>query len=398
MSYRELERRYGFEVYTKRDVTLVRGEGATVWDDMGREYIDCAAGIGVASVGHANAAVAAAIAAQADTLMTCPGSFYNDVRARFLEKLVGIAPKGLSRAFLCNSGTESIEAAIKFARFTTGRTDFVSCMRGFHGRTLGSLSATFKKEYREPFAPIVPGFSYVPFNDLDKMAGAVTDRTAAVIVELVQGEGGIRVADAEFVRNLRGLCDERGVLLIVDEVQTGFCRTGRMFACEHFALVPDIMCLAKAMAGGMPIGATLCSERVRAPVGRHGTTFGGNPLACAAALAAIGFMEEQALWEQAAEKGDYFVRRLAPSLPGTVREIRHLGLMVGIELKEKATPYLAALLDRGVIALSAGPTVIRLLPPLVISYEQLDAVARLLGDVMRPGAARPAVASEGIPK
>ncbi len=369
-----------------------------MWDDMGREYIDCAAGIGVASVGHANAAVAAAIAAQADTLITCPGSFYNDVRARFLEKLIGIAPKGLSRAFLCNSGTESIEAAIKFARFTTGRTDFVSCMRGFHGRTLGSLSATFKKEYREPFAPIVPGFSYVPFNDLEKMAGAVTDRTAAVIVELVQGEGGIRVADAEFVRKLRGLCDERGVLLIVDEVQTGFCRTGRMFACEHFALVPDIMCLAKAMAGGMPIGATLCSERVRAPVGRHGTTFGGNPLACAAALAAIGFMEEQALWEQAAEKGDYFVRRLAPSLPGTVREIRHLGLMVGIELKEKATPYLAALLDRGVIALSAGPTVIRLLPPLVISYEQLDAVARLLGDVMRAGAARPAIASKGTPQ
>lgn len=398
MSYRELERRYGFEVYTKRDVTLVRGEGATVWDDMGREYIDCAAGIGVASVGHANGKVAAAIAAQADTLITCPGSFYNDVRARFLEKLIGIAPKGLSRAFLCNSGTESIEAAIKFARFTTGRTDFVSCMRGFHGRTLGSLSATFKKEYREPFAPVVPGFSYVPFNDLEKMAAAVTDRTAAVIVELVQGEGGIRVADAEFVRKLRGLCDERGVLLIVDEVQTGFCRTGRMFACEHFALVPDIMCLAKAMAGGMPIGATLCSERVRAPVGRHGTTFGGNPLACAAALAAIGFMEEQALWEQAAEKGDYFVRRLAPSLTGTVREIRHLGLMIGIELKEKATPYLAALLDRGVIALSAGPTVIRLLPPLVISYEQLDAVARLLADVMRAGAARPATASEEIPR
>ncbi len=398
MSYRELERRYGFEVYTKRDVTLVRGEGATVWDDMGREYIDCAAGIGVASVGHANGKVAAAIAAQADTLITCPGSFYNDVRARFLEKLIGIAPKGLSRAFLCNSGTESIEAAIKFARFTTGRTDFVSCMRGFHGRTLGSLSATFKKEYREPFAPVVPGFSYVPFNDLEKMAAAVTDRTAAVIVELVQGEGGIRVADAEFVRKLRGLCDERGVLLIVDEVQTGFCRTGRMFACEHFALVPDIMCLAKAMAGGMPIGATLCSERVRAPVGRHGTTFGGNPLACAAALAAIGFMEEQALWEQAAEKGDYFVRRLAPSLTGTVREIRHLGLMIGIELKEKATPYLAALLDRGVIALSAGPTVIRLLPPLVISYEQLDAVARLLADVMRAGAARSATASEEIPR
>ncbi len=195
MSYREIERSHAFEVYPKREITIVRGKGATLWDDQGNEYIDCAAGIGVANVGHANEAVAAALSQQARVLVTCPGIFYNDVRARLLERLVALSPEGLSRAFLCNSGTESVEAALKFARFTTGRTEFVSCMRGFHGRTLGSLSATFKKEYRESFEPLVPGFSYAPFNNLEKLQALVNERTAAVIVELVQGEGGVRIAE-----------------------------------------------------------------------------------------------------------------------------------------------------------------------------------------------------------
>ena len=245
MSSRETEQRYGLEVYPKRDITVVKGKGAEVWDDRGRRYIDCVAGIGVASVGHANPAVAEALAEQARTLVTCPGIFYNDVRARLLEKLASVAPGGLTRGFLCNSGAEAVEAAIKFARLTTGRTGIVSAMRGFHGRTLGALSATFKKEYRDVFKPLVPGFSFVPFNNPDKLRDSVGADTAAVIVEPVQGEGGIRPASAAFLRAAREVCDETGALLVFDEIQTGFCRTGRMFACERYDVVPDMLCLAQ---------------------------------------------------------------------------------------------------------------------------------------------------------
>lgn len=379
---RATERAHGLEVYPKRDITVVRGRGAEVWDDNGRRYIDCVAGIGVASVGHANPAVAGAVAEQAQTLVTCPGIFYNDARARLLEKLAEVAPKGLSRAFLCNSGTEAIEAAFKFARIVTGRVGVVSTVRGFHGRTLGALSATYRKEYRERFEPLVPGFSFVPFNNAEKLRAAVSEDMAAVVLEPVQGEGGIRPASAEFVRAAREACDATGALLIFDEIQTGFCRTGRMFACEHYELTPDILCLAKAMGGGVPIGAVLGVDRVRPPVGKHGTTFGGNPLACAAALAAIRFMEDERLAERAARLGTRFRRRFERNAPARVRALRQVGLMIGIELRERCVPYLKALMERGVLALPAGRTVIRLLPPLVISGEQIDEVVDTLVAVL----------------
>ena len=260
-----------------RDITVVRGAGAEVWDDQGRRYLDCVAGIGVASVGHANPAVAEAVARQARTLITCPGIFYNDQRAALMKKLVALAPEGLERVFLCNSGTEAVEASFKLARLATGRTKIVSTVRGFHGRTLGALSATFKKSYREPFKPLVPGFSFVPFNNAAKMRAAVDGETAAVVLEPVQGEGGIRPADAEYLAALRKICDTTGALLIADEAQTGFCRTGRMFACDRYGLRPDLMCVAKAVAGGVPMGAVLAGGRVPSALGRHGTTFGGNP-------------------------------------------------------------------------------------------------------------------------
>lgn len=380
MNTLERERTYGFEVFPKRDVTIVAGEGATLWDENGKAYIDCTAGVGVASVGHANPQVASAIGEQSRRLITCPGVFYNDTRARLLEKLVSIAPNGLKRAFLCNSGSESIEAAIKFARHSTGRHNFVCAMRGFHGRTIGALSATH--QYRAAFEPLLQGFTFVPFNNIDKLRDAVSDETAAVMLELVQGEGGVRIAHEEYTAAVRDLCDRHGVLLIVDEVQTGFCRTGRMFACEHFQLTPDILCVAKAMAGGIPMGAVLCGDAVEPAVGMHGTTFGGNPLACAAALAAIDFMVERDLADQAIHKGAHFADKFDKSRFGRVRELRHLGLMIGIELKEKAKPYLLELMERGVLALVAGPTVIRLLPPLVISLEQLDVVVDALGEVL----------------
>jgi len=336
--------------------------------------------VGVASIGHANQHVADALAKQGRKLITCPGIFYNDTRARLLEKLVSIAPAGLNRAFLCNSGTESVEAAIKFARHATGRAEFVCVMRGFHGRTLGALSATHK--HRDDFEPLLQGFTFVPLNNIAKLSDAVSSTTAAVLLEVVQGEGGVRPADADYLTAVRELCDQRGVLLIVDEVQTGFCRTGRMFACQHFGLQPDILCLAKAMAGGIPMGAVLCGDSVRPTVGIHGSTFGGNPLACAAALATIEYMQQHDLAAQAALKGAHFTTRFNERPSAKVRELRHLGLMIGIELKTKAQPYLIALMERGVLALPAGPTVIRLLPPLVITLDELDVVADALEEVL----------------
>lgn len=378
----DLERAYGLEVYPKRGIAVVKGRGAQVWDDEGRRYIDCVAGIGVANVGHANPAVAEAVAEQARTLVTCPGIFYNDVRARLLEKLAAVAPEGLSRGFLCNSGTEAVEAAFKFARVATGRTGIVSAMRGFHGRTLGALSATYKKDYRALFEPLVPGFSFVPFNNAAKLRAAVTEETAAVVIEPVQGEGGIRPASAEFLQAAREACDDTGALLIFDEIQTGFCRTGRMFACEHHGVTPDMLCLAKAMGGGVPIGAVLANDRVNPPVGKHGSTFGGNPLACAASLAAIRFMEDERLAERAQRLGARFRTRFEACSPARVRALRQVGLMIGIELRERCRPYLLALMEQGVLVLPAGTTVIRVLPPLVITEGQLDEVVDALARVL----------------
>lgn len=367
--------------YRKRRVRLVRGEGAVVEDDQGRQYIDCCAGIGVANVGHANPRVAEAVSRQAARLITCPEIFFNDVRAGYLARLTAVLPSGLDRVFLCNSGTEAVEAAIKFARLATGRTEIVAAMRGFHGRTLGALSATWEARYRTPFEPLVPDFRHVRYNDAGALAGALSERTAAVLLEVVQGEGGVRVADAAYLQAAAGLCRERGALLIVDEVQTGFGRTGRLWACEHAGIVPDLLCLAKGMAGGVPMGAACLGPRVPdIPPGAHGSTFGGNPLACAAAIATLDELLERRLAERAAELGAYLLERLhaLASTSPVVREVRGLGLMVGVELRTRVQPFLDRLEQRGVLALSAGPQVIRLLPPLVIDRAQIDEVIAAL--------------------
>jgi len=369
-------------VYPMRDVVLVRGRGAKLWDETGREYIDCAAGVGVANIGHGNERVLSAITQQAGRLITCPGTFYSDVRAQLCARLVEIGPTSLRRVFLCNSGAEAVEAAIKFARLTTGKTDFVCASRGFHGRTFGALSATHNPKYRKDFEPVVPGFRFAPFNDVARFEAAVTDETAGIIVEVVQGEGGVHVGRLEFFRAIRELCDRRGLLLIVDEVQTGFCRTGRMFACMHHDLQPDIMCLAKSIAGGLPMGAVLCGPKIADMVGKHGSTFGGNPLCCAAALAAIGYMLDERLDLAAAEKGEYLLSALRELELSRIRDVRGLGLMIGIELREKVKPILLALLELGIIALPAGSTVLRLLPPLVIGQEEIDRVVDGLGQVL----------------
>jgi len=392
MNHRQIEDQCSVGVYQKRDIVIVRGEGARVWDDAGREYVDCVAGIGVANVGHCHPAVVAAIQAQAARLITCNELFYNDARAQCLERLDRITPEGINRFFLCNSGTEAVEGAIKFARMATGRKHVVAAMRGYHGKTLGSLSATWERKYKEPFAPLVPDFSHVPYNNIAEFEKAIDDQTAAVILEPVQGEGGVRPATTEFLQAIRKACDRKGALLIIDEIQTGFGRTGRLFACEHFGVLPDIITMAKGIAGGVPMGAIGIDRRVGdIEKQSHTSTFGGNPLACAAAVAAIDVLTGEDLPRRAAETGAYFVRRLREIESPRIREIRGLGLMIGIEMKDKAGPVAQALMQEGVLALLAGTTVLRFLPPLVITREQVD---RVVESITRALAAKPQAAAE----
>lgn len=383
MTIQDLENQYTSGLYTKRPIAIVRGQGAHLWDSDENEYIDCVGGQGAGNLGHANPAVAAAIAEQARTLISCPEMFYNDRRAQLEQRLIGLAPRSIRRVYLCNSGAEAVEACLKFARLFTGRKEIVAAMRGFHGRTIGALSATWEKKYREPYEPLWPGFRHVAYNDLAALSEAVTDQTAAVILEVVQGEGGVRPGTPEFLLGAQSLCRERGALFILDEVQTGFGRTGRFFAGEHYGLEPDLMSVAKSMAGGLPMGAALIGEKLgQLPAQAHGSTFGGNPLVCAAALAAIDFLETHRLSQHAADVGAWFMGELRQIESPLVREVRGLGLLIGIEMKQKVTPYLQALMGRGILALPAGLTVMRFLPPLVIEKADLERVVAAVADVL----------------
>ncbi|MDB5045726.1 MAG: acetylornithine aminotransferase [Deinococcus sp.] len=394
------ENRHDSGVYNKHQVVMVRGKGSLVWDESGREYIDCVGGYGVATIGHSHPDVVQAIRDQADTLLVMPQSLPNDKRAEFLTELVSVLPEGLDRVFLCNSGTEAMEAAKKFAITATGRQHFVSMKRGFSGRSLGALALTWEPKYREPFGDAVDNknVSFVTYGNIEELRAAITEDTAAVILEPVQGEGGVRPANADFIRAARQITREKGALLIMDEIQTGFCRTGKMFAVEHFCaescqdadgircgcnvaadclVKPDGMTLAKAMAGGVPIGAFVMTGDVadKMPKGGHGTTFGGNPLSMAAGVAAIRAMKNEGMAEQARVKGEYFMEKLRAISSSKIREVRGLGLMIGVELKEKSAPYIDALEHQeGVLALQATPLVVRFLPPVVITTEQIDSV------------------------
>jgi acetylornithine/LysW-gamma-L-lysine aminotransferase len=329
----------------------------------------------VSTLGHANPAVARAIAEQAMTMISCPEIFYNDRRAQFEQLLQALLPSELNRIFLSNSGAESIEAAIKFARLSTGRPNIVAAVRAFHGRSMGALSATYEPKYREPFQPLVPGFSHVPYNNLEAMVTAVNEDTAAILLEAVQGEGGVHPGTPAYLRGVRDLADAQGALLIIDEVQTGFARTGRWFAIEHSGVTPDLLTMGKAIAGGVPMGAVGIRDTVRnLTPGTHGSTFGGNPLACAAGIASIGEMQRLDLPRQAGEKGEYFMDRLEEVNAPVIREVRGKGLLIGVELRVKVAPFLRTLQAEGVLALPAGLNVLRFLPPAVITHDQIDRV------------------------
>jgi acetylornithine/LysW-gamma-L-lysine aminotransferase len=378
----DIETKHASGTYAKQPLVFVRGQGASLFDADGVEYLDCSSGHGAANLGHAHPKVAEAIYKQALTLITLFETFPNDKRAELMQKITSLVD-GLDRVFLCNSGTEAVEAALKFSRLSTGRKNVVAAMRAFHGRTFGSLSATFNKKYRDGFEPLVPGFSHVAYNNIEALDKAVTSETAAVILEVVQGEGGVYPADPEYIQAARRICDERGALLIIDEIQTGFGRTGKMFAVQHVGVIPDLLTCAKSLAGGVPMGAVLIGHNVNnLRPGVHSSTFGGNPLACAAAVAALTAIEEEDLAGQAAAKGKYLMDKLKQIQSPYIREVRGMGLMVGIEMKQKVAPYLRELQDLHIIALNAGMTVVRLLPPLVITYEQLDHLADALAEVL----------------
>jgi LysW-gamma-L-lysine/LysW-L-ornithine aminotransferase len=376
------EQQFTSGLYPKRQVAIVRGEGARLYDAEGRVFIDCVGGQGAANLGHCHPAIVAAVQAQAARLVSCPEIFYNDERAAYLQELAAALPFP-ARIFLCNSGAEAVEAGLKFARLLSGRQQIIATKRAFHGRTMGALSATWEPKYREPFLPLVPEFDHVAYGDAEDLAEVVGERTAAVLLEPVQGEGGVRPAPAGYLEAARRICDERGALLLLDEVQTGFGRTGKLFACEHSGVAPDILTLAKSIAGGLPRGGVAIPARHGAlPGGSHGTTFGGNPLLCAAARAALRTYIADDIPRQAAEKGAWLIERLRGLKLPSVREVRGQGLLVGLEVKTRAQPYLTALMERGILALPAGPNVVRLLPPLVISYADLETVVDTLKVVL----------------
>ncbi len=386
------ERILGGTTARRGDAVFVSGEGCWLTDADGHRYLDLGSAQGVAMLGHCHPAITEAIARQAHTLALCPNYLYNDVRARFADALVGVLPAHLPHAFLCNSGAEAVDGALKFARLATGRGAFVSTTKGFHGRTFGALSVTWEPKYREGFGPLLET-AHVPFNDAAALDAAVTDQTAAVILEVVQGESGVNLAQPEFLAAAERVCRERGALLIVDEIQTGFGRTGRWFAMEHGGLTPDIVCLAKGLGGGFPMGALAYTPRVRASLsqGAHGSTFGGSPLACAAGLAAIETYRGEALIERSAVLGARMAADLRAALADAplVRDIRGLGLMLAVELRTKVAPILKSLmLEHRVIALPAGPTILRLLPPLVITEDEIaHGVAAIAAAVKAAGAA-----------
>ncbi len=381
----------------RRPVTIVRGKGALLWDDSGKEYIDCGSAHGWANLGHSHPDVVRAIREQAGRLMALNESAYNDQRATWYSELArvlasqfGTTEHGdLSRIHACSSGAEAVEAAMKFARFHTKRTEFVAFGGGFHGRTFGALSVTSTLRYRESFEPLVPGITHVPFNDLQAVEKVVRDDTAGVILEIIQGEGGVREAHSDFVAGVQRVCRERGALFIVDEVQTGFGRTGRWFASQHLGAEPDIVALGKSLGGGIPMGATAWrTEFGQIESGLHGSTFGGAPLACAASVATMRVMERDGLPDQAAALGKQLVETLRECVstsanPSIVREVRGRGLMVGVELRRPVTPILRALLERGLWALPAGKNVLRLLPPLVISQDDLNRATAIVVEILR---------------
>jgi acetylornithine/N-succinyldiaminopimelate aminotransferase len=381
----EKEKKYIMQTYKRPLIVLKEGKGATIKDSFGKEYIDCVGGIAVNVVGYCHPAVVEAIKEQAGKLMHISNLYYTEPQVELAEKLSKIS--GMDKAFFCNSGAESVEAALKLASKVTGKHKFIAAEGSFHGRTLGSLSVTFETKFRSVFEPLLlNGVKFVRYNDADAIRKAIANDTAAVILEPIQGETGIIVPSEGYLKEVREICSEKGVLLILDEIQTGFGRTGRWFCKEYEGIEPDIMTVAKAMGAGFPIGAMLAKEGIEFETSEHASTFGGNPLACATALASIKVIEEEELVEKSRELGAYFMEKVhddgVDSKPA-VKEIRGKGLMIGMELTKPCGEMVAKALERNILINCTSDKVIRLVPPLVISEEEIDKVISVLYEIIK---------------
>lgn len=385
---KDLDNAYYLQVFKRYPLTLSHGKGAKLWDLDGKEYIDALAGIAVNSVGHCHPKVVKAIQEQAEKLMHISNLFLSEPQALLAQKLVNIS--GMDRVFFTNSGAEANELAIKMARkhgHKFGRGGEIITMDGcFHGRTLATIAAG-RPKYQKGFEPIPQGFKLIQFNDLEAVEEAINEQTGAIMVEPIQGEGGIHPADLHFLRGLRKLCDEKNIVLIFDEIQTGMGRTGNFFAFQGYGVMPDIMSLAKALGGGFPIGAVIARQKTAEALdfGDHGTTFGGNPLGCAAALATIEAIEEEKLFDKAYVNGANIMKRLKAEAKQekSIADVRGRGLMIGIELHIPSRPVVFKMMEKGVIANAIGDNIVRLVPPLVISMEELNKVVDVLLDSIK---------------
>jgi len=380
-----LDKEYVMQTYGRQPLALKEGKGAVVWDVEGRPYIDCVAGIAVNNVGHAHPNVAEAISKQAHKLIHTSNLYYTEEQVRLAELLVTVSPH--QKVFFCNSGAEANEGAIKLARKYTGKSEIIAMENSFHGRTITTITATGQHKYKKNFGPLTPGFKHVPYGDVEAVSETITDETAAVLVEPIQGEGGVIIPPEGYLEELKKVCHENDVLLIFDEVQTGFGRTGEMFASQTFKVTPDISTVAKAIAGGFPMGPVLASEEVGNAFepGDHAATFGGGPLACAAALASIQTIRDEGLLAQSRSHGECFKTQLKDLYQehGMVEDVRGMGLMLGMEMDMACVNIVDEMRQLGVLVNCTAGNVLRFVPPLVITTEQINEVIDSLDEVLR---------------
>jgi len=380
------EDQYLGHIYQRFPVNIARGKGAKVWDTSDREYIDCMGGYGVAIVGHCNERVVQAIRTQVENLIVCHMSLYNDTRLKFLRKLSTIIPTGLEKIFFSNSGAEAVEAALKFSRKFTGKAGVIAMNGAYHGKTFGALSVTHNEKYRKSFQPLLQGVKFVPYADPSKVEDAIDETIGTVIVEPIQGETGIIVPPDNVIKNIRKICDQHKLVLVFDEIQSGLGRTGKMWAGQHWDTVPDIMCLAKGIAGGVPMGLTVARNEIIECIktGEHSSTFSGNPLACAAGYATLEALTEDKLVENAEKTGRYFKENLLmlKERHRIIREIRGLGMMLGVELRFDVKDILLDAMQRGLLMLYSGKNIIRLLPPLVMDEQTVSRAIHIIDLVL----------------
>ncbi len=377
---------YLINLYQRFPVTIERAQGATIWDTDGKEYIDCMGGYGVAIIGHCNKDVIDAITLQLNKLMVCHMSTYNNSRLQFLSKLKSIAPSNLRKIFFSNSGAESVEAALKFARKFSQKTGVVSTYGGYHGKTFGALSVTYNSKYRKSFSPLLEGVKFVPFGDISLLAEAIDESIGTVIIEPIQGESGIIMPPEGYVKAVRELCTEKNLVLIFDEIQTGLGRTGKMWAGENWSAVPDIMCIAKGIASGIPTGVTFVKEEIAncMNLGEHSSTFAGNPISSSAGSATIDTIIKEDLVTKASDTGTYFKKKLIElkDKHPIIRDVRGLGMMLALESRFDVRDILMDGIKNGLLMLYSGRTVIRLLPPLVMKKEQVSRAVEIMDEIL----------------